>query len=265
MTSGAFTAGIAVLILAAIIVVLRLVAPGVLVAVASPFFRAGSSLAQNTRALTASFESTKNLLASESALQQENTALASENATLAAKVADLEKLLGGAREAAPGMVAGVLARPPESPYDTLIINGGSADGVVLGERVYGPGGFPLGSVESVMQHYARIVLFSAPNISIDGWVGTARAPITLTGQGGGSFTARTSRTSSIAVGDIIYVAGPGALALGTVAGIDNDPSSPIETLHIRSSANLFSITWVELREGGSGSWPALLVSTTTSP
>ncbi len=64
--------------------------------------------------------------------------------------------------------------------------------------------------------------------------------------GAGSFSSTIPQTSSVAVGDTVYVPGPGALPIGTVIKIDTDASSPTEVLHVQPLVNLFSITWVEI-------------------
>ena len=42
---------------------------------------------------------------------------------------------------ASGILAGVVARPPESPYDTLVLAAGKNAGVTLGMEVFGAAAF----------------------------------------------------------------------------------------------------------------------------
>ena len=58
-----------------------------------------------------------------------------------------------------GIIAGIVARPPASPYDTLVLSAGSEEGVTLGMEAFGAGGVPLGVVSSVLANFSRVTLF----------------------------------------------------------------------------------------------------------
>ncbi len=117
--------------------------------------------------------------------------LQNENEVLTARAQDLTKLLGGQSGSTQGSTipAGVLARPPESPYDSLVVAAGSADGIATGAEVFSSGGIPIGTVASVTAHSATIQLLSTPGVTTNGWVGENRIPLTLSGMGAGAFTA----------------------------------------------------------------------------
>lgn len=179
-------------------------------------------------------------------LQAENTALAAENAALSARAADLTNLLGTRTAPAKGVVASVVARPPVAPYDVLIIDQGASDGVATGAAAYGSGGTPLGTVSETTSHTARIQLFSAPGVKTEGWAGSGRIPLTLTGAGSGAFHASVAKEAGVAVGDGVYISGNGAEPIGTITAIESDPSSPSVVLDIRPYANPFSLVWVTI-------------------
>jgi len=159
-----------------------------------------------------------------------------------------------------GVVAGVVARPPESPYDSLVLAAGSNAGVALGMEAFGLGGVPIGVVSSILADFSRVTLFSAPGMNTAGWVGRAHLPLTIVGVGAGAMNAAAARPAGIAIGDTVFAPGPGMLPIGTVVRIDSDPSSPSVTLRIQPALNLFSVSWVTVRNTGA----ALLMSTTSS-
>jgi hypothetical protein len=117
-------------------------------------------------------------------------------------------------------------------------------------EAFGEDGVPLGTVSSVLSSFSRVTLFSAPGTATDGWIGSAHLPITIFGAGAGAMNATMPRSANVAVGDIISIPGPGALAIGKVSRIDGDASSPSVTLRIVPNANLFSTVWVLLRDTG---------------
>ncbi len=237
---------LALLVLVLIFAVLRFLLPGVLVAVASPLWSVGSSLSV-AAGNVGSFFTDKAVLTNErDRLLADNAAYYAKNAQLDAKVKDLERLLGGRTEPIDGILAGVLSRPPVSPYDVLIVNAGSNARVSVGSRADGPGGMPLGEVESVTKNSARILLYSTPGKETESWIGEERIPVTLIGEGSGAMSAVVAREAGIAIGDLVFASGPGALPVGSVIAVGNDPSSPRSRVDIRPLLNPFSVTWVTI-------------------
>jgi cell shape-determining protein MreC len=149
-----------------------------------------------------------------------------------------------------GVMAGVLMRPPESPYDTLVLSSGATDDVALGMRVFGPGGVPIGTISQVTADFSRVTLFSSPGVVTQGWVGETRVPIEMRGVGGGAVEAVIPRPVAVAEGDVVFTGGPGAIAYGTVVKVIDNPSSPQVALRIMPAVNLFSLTWVNVRVAG---------------
>jgi cell shape-determining protein MreC len=239
--------GVAILVVV-IIVAVRAFLPDVFVALASPMWQTGTSLTTAVNDSSAIFDNKTKLAAENSALAQQVQTLTNENQVLTARSQDLTKLLGGLSSTGGEVLAGVLARPPESPYDTLMIAAGTDDKIVVNAFVYSAGGTPIGTIEHVTNATSQVSLFSTTGRNTDGWIGENRIPVTLTGMGAGAFSSTIPATASVAVGDTVYVPGPGALPIGSVVKIDTDPSSPTEVLHIQPLVNIFSITWVEVAQ-----------------
>ncbi len=240
---GVFSLGFAFVVLC-----VRLLAPNLFWQVFTPVFRVADAATQESHAFLSSFGNTATLTAENERLREENIALTNKNQALSQKVNDTATL-------PPGILAGVVARPPESPYDTLVLASGTNEGVAVGTEAFGAGDVPLGVVSSVLASFSRVTLFSAPNFVTSGWVGdtnTVRAivPLTISGAGAGAMNAVAPRSAGIAVGDIVFVPGPGMLPVGKVMRIDSDPTAPGVTLRIQSILNLFSVAWVTLRETG---------------
>ncbi|MBU6321116.1 MAG: hypothetical protein KGI78_03540 [Patescibacteria group bacterium] len=239
--------GTVALAAAALLLAARLLAPNLLLAAASPAFALGTGVSARVSALFASAGSARSFAAKNTALASANATLELENATLAAKVADLETLIGTSTPPLRGIAAGVVARPPEAPYDTLIVDGGADAGVLLRMEAAGPAGTPLGLVTGVTARFARVRLFTAAGALTDAWVGTARVPILLKGAGG-SFVATVPQGSGVAVGDLVYLGGAGAVPVGRVARLSGDASEPVVTLAIAPLVNPLSLAVVSLVE-----------------
>ena len=225
---------------------LRTFAPGALTSSAKPLWYLGASATQATHNVLSLFGSTEQISRERDKLAFENQTLMNTNRALLSQIVDLTHLVGTRGESARRILAGVLARPPVSPYDTLILDVGSRGGVEEGSMVFGPGNVPLGTSELVSPGTSRVSLFSTPGRVTDGWVGEKRLPVTLTGASAGAFTATLARDSGAIVGDVVYISGPGALPIGSVVQIDTDPSAPHDVVHIVPYINIFSVTWVEI-------------------
>jgi cell shape-determining protein MreC len=228
------------------LIVLRVFAPGFLTSAASPLLNMGSSLTGKVGSAV-SLDSREELMQDRDRLVRENQALETENATLAARAADLERLLGNRTERTGGVLAGVLAHPPVSPYDVLVVDQGSNAGIHIGAVAYGPGGIPLGKVTSADAKTSRVTLYSHTGNVTEGWAGPNRIPVKLTGTGAGGFDAEIPGTAGAQVGDQVFVPGPGALPIATITEVVTDPSSPSVVLRIRSQVNPFSLTWVTIQ------------------
>lgn len=94
----------------------------------------------------------------------------------------------------------VVAYPPKSHYDTLVIGAGSADNVQVGdyamiERMF------IGVVSSVSTHTAVIQLNSSPGSARDARVGKPASVISVKGVGGGAFEASVPADVVTSIGE----------------------------------------------------------------
>lgn len=223
---------------------MRVFLPGIVVTLATPLWKVSALASAGTASVSRAFQNSSVLAGELDTLKVQNNTLANENVALTQQVQGLQQLTGTSTALSGSITAGVLVRPPTSPYDTLIAGAGSVVGVKKGAYVYGAGDVPLGQVESVNNNSSRVVLFSTAGRATDGWLGQTHTPVTLMGLGAGAYSAQLPKGSLVSVGDFVYVSGPGALPIGNVARIDIDPSSPLMTVHIVPALNLFSIIWV---------------------
>ena len=244
--SRLFSFGAILIAVGLIVALVRVVAPDTFLTLAAPVLREGSLLSVQTERIMSGFANTQTLASEHQALVVQNNALSIQNQILAARVQDLTALVGTTTPSVYGIVAAVLARPPESPYDTLVVDAGTKDGAELGDKVLAMGGVPIGAVSAISPRRARITLFSAPLASTTAWVGNARIPIVLEGSGAGTFIAQIPRAAGIVVGDKVFVPGKGIRPIGTVKRIDTSPAAITEILRIRPTVNIFSLTVVEI-------------------
>lgn len=249
LSSERATWGSIALAFAIIVLALRVLLPNAFWSFMAPVYGLGNAISGASHALFGSFKNVSDLARRNEELMAQNALLMSENAALLKKD---EQLQGQSPTLLGRISAGVVSRPPQSPYDTLLVGAGDIDGVKVGMGAFAAHedsntGIPLGIVTNVTARHARIVLLSSPQMSVNGWVGERNIPVTLRGTGAGTFSASVSRGASVAAGDIVYVSGPGMLPIGTVVRADTDESSPIVALRISPLINIFSVGWVMLK------------------
>lgn len=260
--------------LALLLLLVRLITPNFFITVFSPVFESADALAAESHLFFSSFGDRATLAFQNEQFQNENATLSLQNQALLQKTSRLEALLDASTATRPSttqLLAEVLARPPESPYDTFLLNIGSRAGVVLGMGAFvsttdesDSGIVPIGIVSTVATDFSRVTLYSSPGVRTAAWVGSAHTPLTLVGLGAGAVSASVARAAGVSVGDAVFSVGPGTSPLGRVVRIDSDPSSPAVVLRILPAVNPFSISEVLLRDvGASFRGTFILASSTT--
>ena len=261
LSSRSLSWGAFALIFSILALLVRLLAPNLFWQASAPLFRVADAFSTGTHVFLSGFSDTAQLAQTDEKLVNENITLAAENQTLTQKFLEVSALLGTVPpKSGSGILAAVLARPPESPYDTLVLAAGEKEGVTAGMEAFGQGGVPLGVVSAVLVDFSRVTLFSAPGMVTSGWVGHGAVPISLLGTGGGSMSASVARAAGIVPGDTVFAPGPGMLPVGSISRVDGDSLSPAVTLRIVPAVNPFEVAWVELR--ATGPIPASLATST---
>lgn len=220
--------------------------PSLSITLATPGWKLGAAATQATHSVSSIFEKTDETQSATERLQSENQVLQNENRALRGQLSDITHLTGSSTLPAHLVLGGVLSRPPLSPYDSLVVSVMDSAPVSVGARVFAAGSVPIGTVSESSRGTARVLLYSSPKTTVEGWIGEKRLPVTLTGESAGSFSASLSHESGVLVGDVLYLPGPGALPAGTVARISSDPSSTNDAVYIVPYINIFSLTWVAI-------------------
>lgn len=143
--------------------------------------------------------------------------------------------------------ATVVARPPKTLFDTVIIDAGEEALVRVGDNVYIPQGAIIGVVIEVFSKSSRVKLFSTSGEKVDAVLERGVVPTVLTGRGGGAFEASVPRDTAVVVGDRVLSSSIEALFIGVVEDIEMTPTDSFKKVLIRSSANIFSLHFVSIR------------------
>lgn len=140
----------------------------------------------------------------------------------------------------------ILSRPPVSPYDTLIIDIGSAEGVATGDKVYAEGDALVGDIAEVYAHQSKVDLFSTPGRTTPVLVGTSTIAAEATGRGGGNFEVKLPVSASVSRGAVIVTPQIRAHVFGVVDSASVDPTDSLQTVLFKSPVNVSELRFVEV-------------------
>lgn len=147
-----------------------------------------------------------------------------------------------------GVSAAVLSYPPITPFDVILVDAGSVDGVNVGDKVFAGDKIYIGTVSNVARNTAQVALFSTPDRKTEGLVARTETAIVLDGLGGGAFDFTAPEGFDIAVGDLIVTPGSERRALGRVAGIHEEENGSFATVFIEQPINIQNIQWVRITQ-----------------
>lgn len=164
--------------------------------------------------------------------------------------AELKDLLGR-QHAGRDVLALVLSRPPLTFYDTIIVDVGTSDGIVVGDKVYAQGEVLIGDVSEVFAKTSRVSLFSTPGRVLQVVMGSSTIQAQATGKGGGNFEARLPVDVKISQGDVITFPHIRSHVFGVVEKIIVDSTDSLQTVLFKAPVNMHELRFVEIETDSS--------------
>ena len=144
------------------------------------------------------------------------------------------------------MVAGVLAKPSDSLYNSLIIDQGSQDGVSVGQLVTAQGTIGLGTISSVSKTTATVQLFSGPQFNGDLVMKGQKITVPATGKGSGNFEIHIPHNINVVTGDTLAFPDSPNVIVGIIESVIFDPRDPFQTVLARTPVNIQELQFVEV-------------------
>lgn len=163
--------------------------------------------------------------------------------SVAEKARHLETELG-LRPVMSYSAARVVGQPPRTQYDTLLIDKGSDEGVVLGD-VASVEGIAVGTVTSVSPSSAVVELYSSPGAEHDAELGDQKAIVVVVGRGGGALDSLVPGALDIRVGDAVRDVRTGYI-FGTVVSVVHREIDTEQLLHLALPVDLTRLRVVSL-------------------
>jgi cell shape-determining protein MreC len=216
---------------------------------AAPFMRIGSSIHGAGAAAAGIFTSKSSLEAENQKLKDQlvkvQVAIDRDN-LLTQENSQLKELLGRHSDNL-SILATVLAMPPMSLYDTVVVDVGSSNHVAVGDTAIALGLVPIGTVSSVDLHTSVIQLFSSSGQKLAVSIGKSVQTFAES-QGGGNFLIKLPKGSEVAEGDPISAPGIGAEIFGHVENIETNENDPFIYARFTLPVNVSELHFLQIDE-----------------
>jgi cell shape-determining protein MreC len=146
------------------------------------------------------------------------------------------------------VLAVILARPPRTPYDSLIIDIGEDEGLVVGDDVYAEKDYAIGTIVEVLKSTAVVKLYSAPDQKIDVLLGDSTVSVVAEGRGSGNFYIKVPKNIAVHEGDQIVIPSMKNRVLGTAERVDSDEGDAYSHVYFRMPVLLYSLHYVQVKK-----------------
>jgi cell shape-determining protein MreC len=181
----------------------------------------------------------------QSKIAEYESRLSNHNSVLEENI-NLKETLGRKNENSSFVLSAILSKPNKSPYDTLILDVGTDEGVKVGDLVFAFGSTPLGRVSDVYSNSSKVVLFSNSGEKTQVVISGGDIFMEIVGRGGGNFEMILPRDLVSNRGDEVVLPGIVPHVVAIVEKIISDPRDPFIKALLVSPVNIQELKFVEV-------------------
>ena len=144
------------------------------------------------------------------------------------------------------LLGAVLVKPFMSPYDTLIIDVGTSNGVLAGDIVEVEGNTFIGFVSEVYNNTSKVVLYSSPGEKVKVLIGDNDIEKEAIGLGSGNFKVEIPTEIDVKEGDSIVIPSISTNIFGVVEKVEFKESDSFQNVLFKIPINIAELKWVEV-------------------
>jgi len=144
------------------------------------------------------------------------------------------------------VLGNILAKPSNSPYDTIIIDIGEGDDIKQGDIVYAGGEIPIGFIDKVYNKTSLVTLYTSPSQKTEGFINGSNASVELIGRGGSNFEMIIPMELEVENGEMIYLPGNSSTVIAVVNEAISESTDPFKKILLSSPVNIQNLKWVEV-------------------
>lgn len=175
----------------------------------------------------------------------------SQNKLLESENNELQAQLGRSPKKESFAVASIIAKPNRSPYDTLLLDIGTDEGIRPGMLVLAGSSTPIGVITEAALGTSLARLFSSSGQQEEVNIGEKKIAAEAIGVGGGNFRIFLPKDTEIKEGDTVFLSGlrfnePGDI-LGTVERIEKNEVDTVARIFFKSQVNIYELSLVFIK------------------
>ena len=216
-----------------------------------PFLVFGNNTKTRLHNFSSYFISKNNLLKENDILKNKNLELESKLVnyqSLENENLNLKELLGRLGENHTYILATILAKPNTTLYDTLVLDVGSKDGILVGDIVFAYGNIPLGKVSEVYAKNSKVTLFSSSGEKTNAIISSTNTYIDLIGRGGGNFEIILPRDFTLEEGESVLFPDLKNYVIAKVVSTISDARDSYQKALLISPINIQELKFVQIRK-----------------
>ena len=143
------------------------------------------------------------------------------------------------------VTARVVTRPPQTHYDTLLIDAGTSAGIQENNLVVFEGVL-LGKIVSPTSQSATVQLFSSPGSERDVIVGNPSTVAIARGLGGGAFELAVPQGVKVLPGDAVRVSATNPMLLAVVTSVSSEAKDASQTVRCASPVSFADLDFIHI-------------------
>lgn len=189
------------------------------------------------------------LIARQEALQAENQTLTQQLAGVQLtedENTSLREILNYPKLTHTVVTARVISKPSQNIYDRITIDRGSADGIIVGDRVIAGENSFIATIDSVTEKTAQGTLVSGSFFTGDAIITRLGITVPVTGKGSGNFELHVPRDLDVRDGDVMTLPGSPDFIFGVIKSVQFDERDPYQTVLARTPVNVQELKFVRV-------------------
>ncbi len=189
------------------------------------------------------------LIERQNALQEQNELLQQQLAGMQLvedENASLRKILDYPKLPHTFITARVISKSSQSIYDRIMIDRGTQDGVVLGDRIIAGENSFIATIDSVTETTAEGALISGSFWKGDAVITRLGITVPVEGKGSGNFELHIPRDLEVRDGDVMTLPGFSDFIFGIIKTVQFDERDPYQTVLARTPVNVQELKFVRV-------------------
>jgi len=177
----------------------------------------------------------------------ENNALLTNYYSVVNENIQLKEILGRKKEKTNFLLSAILSKPNQSPYDTLVVDVGTNDGVKAGDLVFALGDIPIGHIATTHSNSSKVSLLSSGGNITEVTIVGRNVLMQLVGRGGGNFELILPRDFMLEEKSAVVLPGIPSYVVATVLSTISDPRDSFTKALLISPVNVQELKFVQVK------------------